>query len=1295
MNNEEKKNVERAVAQIECFFSSSINANDKDYGTGFFLDKDVVITASHVIEKYYENKGECIINVCPIKARIDRQIKVKDVITSQNNTVAIMTLEEPVEIDCPLRFTLGYNINRNDKYYTFGYPIFIRGGYPIDNHVSTYINEFQSRIYDWILSIKGERAENFDGFSGAPIFIDNLLVGILQIESQANGKGIAIGMSSVNMIKDYIPSQYCIDYFDSSNLDLIRYRDWVKKVNSSFNILGLDKALSIENSWIELKILSQHDKIKNIKNLKEYLKVYDEWSRPNTDRESGVYTIDDIINSNSRTVVIGGPGSGKSTLCKKIAFSLADKNNILLVKLPRVLTLMNNGKNFDEAILEIALEGFDDKSKTINKLEKIDLLIADGLDECDNKKDLISNSIKKWSLSRHNTKVLITTRPVGYEPSYFNEWTHVELLPLDISDIENSSGIILKDIYKEEYTDKLELFKEQLKTNKVASMAGKSPLLFGFILQLSCNNVILENTRSGLYRQIVESWIKIQNRNVIHIPESILLRSLEIIGWVLQKAAYDERLRSKQNLQKELGKLLQCELGEPMLKAESTGESCIEFWERQGIIECIKFGDHESYIFNHLSICEYISGCYLSKIDNTKFVKFIEDNYSNPYWKEIILFSSTEDKVLIIVKALLEDKSEFKDVNFKKIVLAAECLIEYGDKCEKSDDLFNMLLENLKSPIPKITFKSVELMIKLKYELDENMFSKITNLINSSQEWTYISALRLYLEFNDIELNKEFLKDFIMNYPVYVYSLKFKNLSLCKHSHIEDDIFKLCLDKFNKYDLTPEIKNKLSDYINKGNINEELFCYLKERLSQIYNKPIQSEFEKDFKDKFNFFKFNDYQNKCDIKFLNVLKDIISMKTNNKNFNKHIQNYSSLSKIISTLDLGKVDMGRYLDFVGIISCDNSQFIKIFDIIIDYYKIDLNELKSEIIEVLNEITNNKKSIFIVPQYAGKFNYEFVAKKNHGFSEIINGLTCESFIIYNFCFKILKDANLTDSEIGFLKEKFTYENKKESIINLAYILIFNLKEDSILLIMEKLEAGYGSLFAFLPYFVSEVPCDRIYSVLRKGLADRNLEVIMQVVDSLSEYDVIFLQEIRNSIYDAYIYWTECKYICSKCNIETNGDYCSKCYIVHDCPRAELINILYKLNMLDVNEMISLTNDIRDDVRKSAIDSLKKYFNNHFEEVPNYISKMSIPAKILNYILELEMNKLKEIKEELIILSESDNSDIRYIIIESLSGAKWISDEEAISILNKYILDENVKIRSVAFESLEKRRLLMQQLY
>lgn len=1298
MNNEEKKKVERAVVQIECFFSSSKNSNDKDYGTGFFLDKNVVVTASHVIDKYYENKDECIINVCPIKAGIDRQIKVKDVITPQNNTVSIMILEEPIEIGYPLKFTLGYKINRGDKYYSFGYPTFMRNGYPIDNDILTYVNEFQSKIYDWTLKINSERAKNFDGFSGAPVFIDNLLVGILQIESQADGKGIAIGMSSANMIKDYIPLQYRIDYFDSSNSELIRYRDWVKKVNSSFNILGLDKALSIENSWIELKILSQHDKIKNIKNLKEYLKGYDEWSRPNTDRKSGIYTIEDIINSNSRTVVIGGPGSGKSTLCKKIAFSLADKNNILLVKLPRVLTLMNNGKNFDEAILEIALEGFDDKSKIINKLEKIDLLIADGLDECDNKKDLISNLIKKWSLSRQNTKVLITTRPVGYEPSYFNEWMHVELMPLDISNVEKNAGNILNDIYKEEYTEKLEEFKKQLKNNKVASMASKSPLLFGFILQLSCNNVILENTRSGLYRQIVECWIKRQDRNVKHIHESILLRSLEIIGWVLQNAVYNETLRSKQNLQKELGKLLQKELGEPILKAESIGESCIEFWKEQGIIECIKFGNHESYIFNHLNICEYISGCYLSKIENAIFIKFIERNYSNPYWKEVILFSAKEDKILIIVKALLEDKGEFKDIYFEKTVLAAECLIEYGDKCKISDAVSNILLENLKSPIPKIAFKSVELIVKLKYELDENVIIKVENLIDSSQKWTYISALRLYLELNGGKLNKKLLKDFIMKYPVYKYNIKLGKLSITKHSHIEDDIFKQCVDKLNIYDLTPEIKNKLYGYINKGNINGELCIFLKDKLSKLYNKPIQGEFEKIFNNGLDYLNIIDYLNECDIKFLNVLKDIISIKTNDKNYYTQIQNYSSLSKIISSLDLGNVDMGIYCEFVKEISCNNLQFVNILNIIINYFKIDLNELEIEITEILKEIINNKKSIFTVPQYTGKFDYGYAAKTNHGFKEIIDGLTCKSFIIYNFCFQLLKNADLIESEIEFLKEKLVCENKEESIRNLAYILVFNLKEDSIELIMEKLEEGYECLFEFLPYFISEVSCDRIYFVLRKGLVDRNLEVIIQVVDSLSKYDITFLGEIQNSIYDAYIYWTKCKYICPKCNIETNGNSCPKCYVVHDCPRAELINILYKLNMLSVNEMINLTNDIRDDVQEVAINSLKNYFNNHFEEVPNYIvqiSKMSIPAKILNYILELECEKLKAIKEKLIILTEIENIDIRCILMESLSKGKWISDEEAISILNKYILDENVKIRSIAFESLEKRRLSMQQLY
>lgn len=225
MFDNEKLKIENSVVQIECV--NKLDSTDTELGTGFFIDKNVIITASHVINRYYVNSLNYQIYVIPINAEIDKKIKVKKVLESKrNNFVAILELEDVVETINPLKFTLGYNIKRGDKYFSFGHPQHKRlVGYALENHVTTSINEAQSKKVNWDLNLNNERLEDFKGFSGAPVIINGLLIGIVQTESEANGKAISIGMSSIDMMKDYVPDKYYKEYDEILNIRKLRSND--------------------------------------------------------------------------------------------------------------------------------------------------------------------------------------------------------------------------------------------------------------------------------------------------------------------------------------------------------------------------------------------------------------------------------------------------------------------------------------------------------------------------------------------------------------------------------------------------------------------------------------------------------------------------------------------------------------------------------------------------------------------------------------------------------------------------------------------------------------------------------------------------------------------------------------------------------------------------------------------------------------------------------------------------------------------------------------------------------------
>ena len=198
MTNKEKERIEKCVVQVECI--NRFDNKDKELGSGFFIDKNIVVTASHVISKYYDNPSKYDIYIIPIKAEIDKDIKAIKVINGEyNDYVSLLQLEEEVKNINPMKFTLGYEIKRGDEYYAFGHPSAKKTvGHTIEDKVSTTVNRCQSIKIDWDLQIVNQKLSTFEGFSGSPIIINNMLVGIIQVESKTNGQAISLGMSSIN-----------------------------------------------------------------------------------------------------------------------------------------------------------------------------------------------------------------------------------------------------------------------------------------------------------------------------------------------------------------------------------------------------------------------------------------------------------------------------------------------------------------------------------------------------------------------------------------------------------------------------------------------------------------------------------------------------------------------------------------------------------------------------------------------------------------------------------------------------------------------------------------------------------------------------------------------------------------------------------------------------------------------------------------------------------------------------------------------------------------------------------------
>lgn len=270
MNDSEKEKIEKSVVQVECI--NKQNDNDIELGTGFFIDNNIVITANHVINKYHQNPLDYNIIITPIKAGIDKQILVRRLLDDKkNNFLATLELEERVEEIETLKFILGYKIRRGDEFFSFGHPECKRVvGHSLQNIVATDINSVQSKKVDWELELSGNRVEDFKGFSGAPVVINNKLIGMVQTESDANGKTISIAMASTKIIKQYIKADYCEECSYIENL-------------------RLEEIFNLEIEYAEISDISKIIKLMiNIKNSTEIRNV----------QRMKVYTIEEKIQLN-------------------------------------------------------------------------------------------------------------------------------------------------------------------------------------------------------------------------------------------------------------------------------------------------------------------------------------------------------------------------------------------------------------------------------------------------------------------------------------------------------------------------------------------------------------------------------------------------------------------------------------------------------------------------------------------------------------------------------------------------------------------------------------------------------------------------------------------------------------------------------------------------------------------------------------------------------------------------------------------------------------------------------------
>lgn len=457
---------------------------------------------------------------------------------------------------------------------------------------------------------------------------------------------------------------------------LHRLSSWAIKTNATFEIFAIKQPLPLETAWIEMKAFVQENGFNEENDLETALKRYHSWnarSIPSDAKKIDSITIGQFV---KRAVVIAGPGIGKTTLLKRLALSYAKSGSpVLRVRLRDIATRMKSGGlGFEQSIIERGLDGSGVTAEELRHLSLENLvLLCDGLDECGNAQT-VTEGIINFSAGHPQCRIIITTRPIGYDSSLLKSWRHYELVPLEASSTKKHLSTLLSGIFDKnssEFTQAISFAETQLKQRHVETVVTKSPMLLGFLLALSLKNKSVGTTRTELYRRLFEliEDAPSQRHEKEEVSSTVMVRFLEIMGWHLQLNPHE----TFKNTQERCASDMASELQQSRLKAQDTCEQCGRLWQDLGMLEKVRFQTDEAITFVHKTFGEYAAARYLATIEPEVQSQAFNLHSNDASWAETIKFACSMGLAEKAIDAVLNKQSKLSVDDVKR---AAEFLSE-------------------------------------------------------------------------------------------------------------------------------------------------------------------------------------------------------------------------------------------------------------------------------------------------------------------------------------------------------------------------------------------------------------------------------------------------------------------------------------------------------------------------------------------------------------------------------------------------------------------------------------------